>query len=123
MQAFARAARPLSLLVVSLALLLPDGQAQAQAAHGSTTASPAFDAALVEYERNHWPQAFAALSSLSDGGHPEAARIAWQMWRFGAALVRAGLRGHVAPADGLVATVRLRWSSPCRPTKWGGHRA
>lgn len=39
--------------------------------------------ALQCYERNQWPQAFAALSELADGGNAEAARIAALMWRYG----------------------------------------
>lgn len=42
-----------------------------------------FESALVDYERNHWQQAYTQLSELGELGHPEAARIAFDMWRFG----------------------------------------
>ena len=67
--------------------------ASASGVHAQTTALPAlttvaqrFDAARVEYERNHWPEAYAALSALADSGHAEAARMALQMRQYGPAL-------------------------------------
>ena len=42
-----------------------------------------FEAAQAAYERNQWPQAYAAFAHLADDGHGEAARIALQMWRHG----------------------------------------
>jgi hypothetical protein len=48
----------------------------------------AFDNALVAYERNHWDSAYAAFTALADQGHPEAARLALQMWRHGPGLYR-----------------------------------
>jgi hypothetical protein len=51
-------------------------------------AQDAFDAAMQLYERTQWPAAWAALSRLADQGHPDAARIAWQMWRYGPTLYR-----------------------------------
>ncbi len=71
-------------LIVALALSCAALPACAQDADAST----AFDAAMLAYERNHWPQAYAALARLADGGHPEAARIALQMWTHGARLYR-----------------------------------
>lgn len=47
-----------------------------------------FDAAMQAYERNHWTEAFAALATLGDEGHIEAARIALQMWRYAEPLYR-----------------------------------
>jgi hypothetical protein len=44
--------------------------------------------ATVDYERGHWPEAFAAFATLADLGEAEAARIAVLMWRFGPALYR-----------------------------------
>lgn len=60
-------------------------------AHISTaTAQPAMPAdypsALEAYERNHWSDAYRAMSQLADGGHAEAARIALQMKRYGSVL-------------------------------------
>jgi hypothetical protein len=49
-------------------------------------ASGDFAAAMQMYERNQWPQAFAALARLADLGHAEAARIALQMWQWGPVL-------------------------------------
>lgn len=46
----------------------------------------AYDEALAEYERCHWPEAFQALAQLADRGHAQAARVALQMRRFGPAL-------------------------------------
>lgn len=81
--------RPLSRRLRALALVLPilAGAAWAQPAGGSGTAQ-AFDAALAAYERNHWREAYEALARLADDGHPEAARMALQMWRFGPRLYR-----------------------------------
>lgn len=72
-------------LVLILALLA--GSAPAQTVP-SSPANVEFEAALLAYERNHWTQAFAALARLADSGHPEAARMALQMWRFGPQLYR-----------------------------------
>jgi hypothetical protein len=47
-----------------------------------------FAAAMQMYERNQWPQAYAALARLADLGHAEAARIALQMWQWGPVLYR-----------------------------------
>jgi hypothetical protein len=44
--------------------------------------------ALEEYERGHYAQAFATFALLADQRHPEAARIAVQMWLNGPALYR-----------------------------------
>lgn len=35
-----------------------------------------FRAAMLAYERNHWPEAHAGLVVLADQGHAEASRIA-----------------------------------------------
>ena len=42
-----------------------------------------FENALQAYRDNHWHDAFAAFARLADGGHPEAARVALQMWTWG----------------------------------------
>ncbi len=54
----------------------------AGAARAAETA-PGFDQAMQAYERNHWPEAYAAFARLADQGHPEAARLALQMWAWG----------------------------------------
>lgn len=56
--------------------------AQVQAAL-QPTLQHRFESALVDYERNHWRQAYLHLSELGELGHPEAARMAFDMWRFG----------------------------------------
>lgn len=73
-------ARPLRHAAVVLALLA--SAASAQTAHAPDTVA-AFDAALLAHERNHWDEAYAALVRLADRGHPDAARMAQQMWRYG----------------------------------------
>ena len=80
-------------------------QAQTIAPSAPLTVAQRFDAALVEYERNHWPEAFAALSALADSGHREAARMALQMGQYGPALYG---REFVASADQL-ARWKQRW--------------
>ncbi len=69
--------------LAALALLCALLPAHAQQAPDAAEDSAAFDAAMQAYERNHWPQAWAALARLADRGHPEAARIALQMWTHG----------------------------------------
>jgi hypothetical protein len=71
--------------VLVLVLALQAGTASAQPAH-SAEDTRTFDAAMVAYERNHWDAAYAAFTTLADRGHPEAARMAAQMWRHGPAL-------------------------------------
>ena len=72
-------------LSVALMLLLasPSLQAQTSAMPSAPTLDQRFESALVHYERNQWPQAYAALVQLAEFGHPEAARMALAMWRFG----------------------------------------
>lgn len=72
--------RPLRHAAIVMALLATAASAQTAQA---PEAVAAFDAALVAYERNHWDQAYTALVRLADRGHPEAARMAQQMWRYG----------------------------------------
>ena len=60
-----------------------------------------FDAALLQLEQCHWPQAFERFAALADTGHPEAARLALLMQAHGARLF--GGR-HGAPPDR-----RVRW--------------
>ena len=56
--------------------------AAAQTARAPSQAA-LYEAALDEYEANRWPQAYAALARLADGGHGDAARIALLMLRHG----------------------------------------
>ena len=98
-----------ALMEAALALCLLSAangvQAQDVAPSNPPTVAQRFDAALVAYERNHWPEAYAALSALADSGHPEAARMAHQMQRYG--LVLYG-REFVASAS-QVALWKRRW--------------
>ena len=64
-----------------------------------------FDEAMLAYEHNHWPEAYAGFAVLADQGHTEASRIALQMWRYGPSLY--GL--PFAASDGQV----KRWSRLC----------
>ncbi len=66
-------------------------------------ASSDFDAAQLSYERNHWPQAYAAFAALADRGDAGAARIALQMARHGPVLYGS----HFAASDGQ----RQRWAA------------
>ena len=79
-----------ALMVVAFVLCLLSAangvQAQTVAPSTPPTVAQRFDAALLAYERNHWPEAYAALSALADNGHPEAARMALQMRQYGPAL-------------------------------------
>lgn len=45
-----------------------------------------FERSLQHYENNQWLAAFALLAELADQGHPEATRLALQMWRYGPSL-------------------------------------
>lgn len=79
----------------------------AAAQTASAPSQPAlYEAALEEYEANRWPQAYAALARLADGGHADAARIALLMQRHGRSLygmdfmARAQQRQHWAHTAG-----------------------
>lgn len=86
---FARhAARPTArvrrFLIPALVAFVAGG-APAQPTADATLARD-FDEALAAYERNHWPEVYQMMSALAARGHPDAARIALQMWRHGPAL-------------------------------------
>ena len=97
---------PRSLRFAALMLALLAGVASAQPA-GTPAADTAFDDAMVAYERNHWDEAYAALARLADHGHPQAARMALQMWRFGQQLYQRDF--SASPSQ------RARWTRlwPC----------
>lgn len=42
--------------------------------------------AAEAYEKNHWADAFATYAYLADTGDANAARIAYQMWKYGVPL-------------------------------------
>jgi hypothetical protein len=88
--------RPLRHAAIVLALLA--GAASAQTAD-APDALQAFDAAIAAYERNHWDEAFAALVRLADRGHPEAARMALQMWRFGPKLYQTNFSASAVQVE------------------------
>ncbi len=75
---------PMAVLVLAL------GTTHAPPTFAADTDDMAFGDAMVSYERNHWREAYDALSALADRGHPEAARIALQMWRYGPTLYGSG---------------------------------
>lgn len=58
-------------------------QAQTVAPSALPTLAQRFDAAMLAYQGNHWPEAYAAFTVLADGGHVPSARIAAQMHRWG----------------------------------------
>ena len=89
-------ARPLRRAAIVLALLA--GTASAQTADAPDSRQ-AFDAAMAAYERNHWDEAFAALVRLADRGHPEAARMALQMWRFGPKLYQTNFSASAVQVE------------------------
>lgn len=72
-------------------------QAQTVAPSTPPTVAQRFDAALLAYERNHWPEAYAAFTVLADGGHVQSARIAAQMHRWGPRLY--SMRFAATPAQ------------------------
>lgn len=67
-----------------------------------------FGAAMANYEDNRWPVAFEQFARLADQGHRDAARMAWQMWRYGPELFAQSF--EVAPAQ------RTHWHSVWRQT-------
>ncbi len=82
----------------AIVLALLAGAASAQNADASDSRQD-FDAAMASYERNHWDEAFAALVRLADRGHPEAARMALQMWRFGPKLYQSNFSASAAQVE------------------------
>jgi len=92
---------PLRVLACAVSLLTTVATAAAQ------PATAEFDAALEAYERNHWPEAYRAMSRLADGGHREAARVALQMLRYGHVLY--GQRFEATPYQELSWT----WLQQC----------
>lgn len=67
----------------------------------------AFEQAVQHYENNQWVAAFAQLAELADLGHPEATRLALQMWRYGPSLY--GQRFELGDER------RARWLAGARP--------
>lgn len=60
--------------------------------------------AQAAYERNHWPEAFAAFVRLAEAGDPEGQRIVLLMLRHGPLLY--GMRFELS------AEQRARWVAP-----------
>jgi len=77
------------------------GVASVQPARAAEPAQ-AFEAALVEYERNHWAGRLCGLRAAGRPRAPGAARVALQMWRYGPVLY--GRRFDATPYQ------QLRWS-------------
>ena len=96
-------AEPALLLCAGCAVLVLALTLLASGASAQTAKTPddvaTFDAAMVAYERNHWDEAFAALVRLADRGHPEAARMALQMWRFGPKLYQANFSASAVQVE------------------------
>ena len=77
--------------VASAVLVALQFAAVASHAQSVTTAPDVearFAAALQDYERSHWREAYAVLTTLADRCHHESARLALQMWRYGRLLYR-----------------------------------
>ncbi len=76
-----------TILLASRAFLLAAVLTLAPAAHCAPAPAAAedasFAAAMAAYQNSHWAQSYAMLATLADHGHPEAARIASQMHRWG----------------------------------------
>lgn len=64
----------------------PPALPRRRATHAAPAEAPDFGHALGELEAGHWPQAFAELSTLADGGHAPAARIALMLVARGGSL-------------------------------------
>ena len=91
-------------LTLTLTLLGTTVSAQPSAESLNESArSSDFEATQLNYERNHWPQAYAAFAALADRGHGDAARIALQMARHGPALYGSSF----SASDGQ----RKRWAA------------
>lgn len=74
-----------------------------------------FGAALAAFRSRHYAGAYRQFVELADQGHAEAARIAWQMYRWGPALY--GARWHASEPQlrawsALVAEEALRLQEP-----------
>lgn len=73
--------------LLSLALMFSGDAGAAVDNPSEITAGPSVEwryaAAMEDYEESRWPEAFIRFSMLAAEGHREAARMAWQMWRYG----------------------------------------
>jgi hypothetical protein len=107
-------------LFAALVLCTTLGASAGAAAQTSDAAglAPSFDAAMVDYQRQHFAAAFDALSRLADAGHAEAARVALLMHANGPRLY--GQRFDAAPQR------RTAWldaastgASPSLASRWG----
>ena len=58
----------------------------ALAQNSSSNETSKWRLAAEAYEKNHWIDAFTTYAYLADSGHTEAARIAYQMWKYGTTL-------------------------------------
>lgn len=94
---------------LSLALLFSGGVARTDI---DTSERPVkeskFPMSLQNCENRHWREAFDRFADLAEHGHGEAARMAWQMWRYGPELF-----GIEFPVD---ADRRQRWLAAWRGT-------
>lgn len=88
-------AHGLRLVVAALALGACGVAARAQGADDAR----AFEGALQAYRDNHWRDAFAAFARLADRGHPEASRVALQMWTWGPRLYGVGFDASVQQVE------------------------
>lgn len=76
----------LPLFFCGACMLSTQASAQNMASDEISTSDSASQLAAEAYEKNHWLEAFINYAHLADTGNTEAARIAFQMWRYGAPL-------------------------------------
>jgi hypothetical protein len=103
--------------LLGLALMF-SGNAQAEVEPAQYTLKGSeFTMAMRQYEDCHWQVAFERFADLAQQGHGEAARMAWQMWRYGPELF--GIEFSVEPDQ------RQRWLAAWRgsPAKADDARA
>ena len=95
--------RALMVVAFVLCLLSAANGVQAQTVAPSTppTVAQRFDDALLAYERNHWPEAYAAFTALADSGRVQSARVAAQLHRSGPRLygMRFAVRMHARAVE------------------------
>lgn len=58
------------------------GQAESQILNAE------YVAAQDQYDQNHWHDAFSSFARLAEKHHPQSARAAFQMWKYGPVLYR-----------------------------------
>jgi hypothetical protein len=97
--------------LLSLALMFSgNASSDVEPAADRTADTSGFAEAMRDYEDCRWQEAFTRFAELAHRGHGEAARMAWQMWRYGPELFGMDFRVDAA--------LRQRWMATWyrRPT-------